>query len=402
MKLGKSIKTFGFYFIMGAFIVGSISIPTLSEAAPQASQSKKRFVVDYADYNKVLRGLILIKRGNSRKPKLRATPPTGTRISFVNRKLTRYESNRVMFHMLKDGHKDYIRTVRQSLESIPGEFPLNNFGKDEQLAYWLNLRNIMALEAVMDIYPVMKLKRPWKKISNDKSLTVAGTKMSINDIEALIIKQWPNPQVIYGFYNGTVGGPNIRKRAYTGRFVWDDLNKNAKEFVNSIRGVQFFRKTAKIAEYYEGYPSLFPNFKEDVQKHLISILRPSLGEQLKNSKKIKFNINDWSIADLMNGRLGLSSPGSIGPAALVNSVVSTTGADGTKASGAMKTALARTATNSYAKFTGYPAHVQVYLRGMQKRMLESVGKVTIEEVDSKTTEIKVKEEEKEQKKKKNN
>jgi hypothetical protein len=59
------------------------------------------------------------------------------------------------------------------------------------------------------------------------------------------------------------------------------------------------------------------------------LLRPELGEQLKTAKSVKFGINDWSIADLMNGRLGLSSPGSIGPAALVTAIISTTGGRGT-------------------------------------------------------------------------
>jgi hypothetical protein len=54
-----------------------------------------------------------------------------------------------------------------------------------------------------------------------KLLTVDGVALSLNDIQFNILKHnyANNPLIIYGLYQGVIGGPNIRKSAYTGATV---------------------------------------------------------------------------------------------------------------------------------------------------------------------------------------
>ncbi len=78
------------------------------------------------------------------------------------------------------------------------------------------------------VYPIAELEdliEGEEAFLAKKSLTVAGIPLSLNDIEFTILRQNydGDPLIIYGLYQGNIGGPNIRKAAYTGTNVYADL-----------------------------------------------------------------------------------------------------------------------------------------------------------------------------------
>ncbi|MCF6196840.1 MAG: DUF547 domain-containing protein [Emcibacter sp.] len=144
---------------------------------------------------------------------------------------------------------------------------------------------------------------------DEKILKVNGITLSLNDIQYNIIeKTWRNPLVIYGLYQGTIGGPNLRRKAFTGRLVYEQLEDNAEEFINSLRGLRFKGKEAHVSKIYEWNRDLFPDFKNDLRRHLRKYANLRLVTRLDNSKKLKVKFYDWNIADVLNG--GKSAPGS--------------------------------------------------------------------------------------------
>ena len=267
--------------------------------------------IDYSDWDMVLRHTVWKMGFSDRKYAPRPDKRIGTLISTDNPNPTRFEDNRVFFHFLKKDDKAYIRGIRKSLEAIPDEVPLDQFSADEQLAYWLNLHNVTVYEEIMNRYPVRKLKHFMRKLSDDKRLMVAGKAMSIRDIEELVIKEWQNPLVIYGFYLGAVGGPNLRKGAFTADRVWSDLEDNAQEFTYSLRGLQFDGDRAKVSTFYKRVESAFPNFEEDLKTHFMRVGHSGEGNLLYNasqlamrvkaSPSLRVSISDWYIADFING-----------------------------------------------------------------------------------------------------
>jgi Protein of unknown function, DUF547 len=358
-----------------AFLVSGLIFtkPVLAQEPSEdpALEITRTTAIDYNDYNNILDGLVLSKGVSSRSYPHRVAPPAGTRISYVSHNNTRLEANRVMFHVLRDGDENTIHQMLLAMAAFPDHFPLSSFNPNEQLAYWLNLRNLAVLDAIAQRYPIRRLKQFWQRIEKEKNIEVQGSAMSINDIETLVLTNWPNPLVIYGFYNGAIGGPNIRERAFSGGNVWAALEQNAKEFTNSLRGIQFFTNTAKISDFYTRYPQFFPNFESDVVTHMSAYLSPVLSARLETSRNFEATVNDWDIADLMNGRLGLGSPTSNNPGALVF---------GVRGPSEFRTGMMRIVARDLA-LQRYPAHVLAYLRGRQERVNEYRGTVTIEEVD---------------------
>ena len=261
--------------------------------------------INYDDIDSLLK-ISVLNTGRSNKIKAkRSIANIGTRLKAKVNRLTANEGNRFYFEGFKEKKaKELFSKIRKSLEQLPTDAPLKYFSKEEQLAYWLNLYNVTMLDEIIKVYPKGKLKdflTDNDSILNKKLLTVSGIKLSLNDIQYKILKEkyHNDPLIIYGLYQGIIGGPNIRKEAYTGKNVYSALKSNANEFVNSNRGVYADRKKLiRVSSLYRRNEDYFPNFKSDLKKHLLTYLEGYTRRQLEDSNKIKPNINDWKITDL--------------------------------------------------------------------------------------------------------
>jgi len=266
-----------------------------------------------------------------------------------------------------------LHRIRARLENIPSVVPLQKFNRDEQLAYWLNLYNVTILDEIVKAYPVSDsenlLVGP-DSILAKKTLVVSGVPLSLNDIQFNILRQnYDNdPLVIYGLYQGVIGGPNIRKSAYTGKHVYNDLIENALEFVNSNRGTESKNsRVFRVSSYYQRSAEYFPDFDKDLTEHLLTYLEGDERADLQQAKSIKPDIDDWTITDLYGTTRNLGGSMANNAAAL----------DGAMGSGGPATNLA---TRSVASGRYTPEMIQHLNELNEKRAAERSGKVTVEEM----------------------
>ena len=288
------------------------------------------YVIKYDDLTEVLKTVVVDMGRSNRNEASEAPEVTGTRMKTKVKK-TANEGNRFYFETFKDNEeaRAFLLEIQDSLEHLPDEAPLSHFSRDEQLAYWLNLYNVTVLNQVIDEYPRQNLKRVFRgrnSIFEEKLLTVAGVPLSLSDIQFTILKQNydANPLVIYGLYQGIIGGPNIRKSAYTGANVWGALENNAYEFINSNRGTYMTRgKTFRVSRFYERSKPFFPNFQEDLPAHLLKYLQGPEKPALQAASKVKPNIDDWDVTDLGGSHRRIGGSFADSRAALLDSVKST-------------------------------------------------------------------------------
>lgn len=169
------------------------------------------------------------------------------------------------------------------------------FNKDEQLAYWLNLRNFALIKSISD----QSSTRNFSKLRGtpsapgplwtDKLVTVSGQSLSIQDIESIIFSNWSNPDVIYGLYQGTKDGPGLLGQPFTGPTVVAQLREVGARFVANSKTVKVKKDTAEISQYYDWYKSLaFNNDDGAVKQHLISIASEKKASALSGASEIKF------------------------------------------------------------------------------------------------------------------
>lgn len=268
--------------------------------------ANSRLVIDYTDFDSLL-DMVVLQTGRSTREKADPTHArTGTRMKTKVNKATINEGNRFYYEIFENNEQNQqtLLNIRKRLENIPLSVPLDKFSRDEQLAYWLNLYNITILGEIAAVYPKNDLKKMLvgkKSILSEKLLTVAGIPLSLADIQFTILKHnyASNPLIIYGLYQGNIGGPNIRKHAYTGKHVYADLIDNAMEFINSNRGTESKNdRVFQVSSLYARNRGFFADFEPDLRAHLLDYLEGEQHQQLRVADTIEADINDWTITDL--------------------------------------------------------------------------------------------------------
>lgn len=265
--------------------------------------------ISYDDLTDLLRTVVVDTGRSNRQAAEPARDITGTRMKAKVLK-TANEGNRFYFETFNDSEKgqQFLRNMQASLQQLPTETPLENFSRDEQLAYWLNLYNVTVLNEIITVYPKRNLKGLFHgkdSIFDRQLLTVAGVSLSLNDIQFTILKHNydDNPLVIYGLYQGIVGGPNIRKSAYSGDDVWRALEENADEFVNSNRGTFTREKSGfRVSSLYDRTREFFPEFDADLSQHLLTFLDGKERVALQSASTLKPDIDDYTVTDLGGSR----------------------------------------------------------------------------------------------------
>ncbi|MEX0299554.1 MAG: DUF547 domain-containing protein, partial [Kordiimonas sp.] len=187
-------------------------------------------------------------------------------------------------------------------------------------AYWLNLYNITLIEQLAKEYPFRKLKKmktSKKGIWTRKLLNVAGVPLSLNDIQHTILpNKWDTTLVMYGLFQGFIGGPSVQKTAFTRHNVQKLLIASAKEFVNSNRGMKVNGKALRVSSFYKENEALFPSWKVDIKKHILSLSNDRMKPRVNSTSKIKTLSMDYETTDLFAGGASAMTSGSTNAAAL--------------------------------------------------------------------------------------
>lgn len=132
--------------------------------------------------------------------------------------------------------------------------------RDEQLAYWLNLRNAMVVQALIEgdrrnlIEARGTLEQPgvaWAR----PLVSVGGEQLSVAQIERdIILPAWSDqPNVIYGLYQGGKEGPALGGKPFDAGTVTAQLARMGRDFASDKNAVRIKGSTAKLSAFYDRY-----------------------------------------------------------------------------------------------------------------------------------------------------
>lgn len=373
--------------------IGIASANTVPEPF-QGHDPQSKFRIKYDDVNMILKNMVVDVGRSSREKAAATTAQTGTRMKTKVKRETATEGNRFYFEVFREDeeYQTALHNVRLSLEQVPNQVPLSDFNRDEQLAYWLNLYNITLLDELVKIYPERDLKKEItgkKSILKPKILNVAGVPLSLDDIQYTILAgNYSNdPLIMYGLYQGIIGGPNIRDSAYTGENVRRYLQDNAEEFINSNRGTQAEDRAFEVSSLYERNSQYFPNFDEDLKQHLMRYIEGYERTALQSASTFKPKINDWTITDVYGTMQQIGGSFATSKAAMLNSVATfQPGPDG-GASGQISASYSEASSMVQAKtpdsFRFSPEvleHLVEIRNKEQEANMQKGGTVTVEEM----------------------
>ncbi len=209
--------------------------------------------------------------------------------------------NRVDYKAFKaQGHKalkDYIETLTK--------VDVTRLGRDEQFAYWVNLYNALTIDIVLDHYPISSIKDitfgrffasgPWWK----KLVTVAGIKLSLDDIEHKILRGlFKDNRVHYAVNCASIGCPNLARDAFTGARLNTQLDQAARAYIAHPRGVQVKGRRVTVSKIYRWFKADFGGSDDNILNHIRRYASSDLKAKLAGIKRIYDTVYDWSLNDV--------------------------------------------------------------------------------------------------------
>ena len=283
---------------------------------PYAEQS--RYTIDHTPWARFLNAAVFDLGPSSRRraPRGSGGVHTGTRISTASRSRVRFEGNRVMFHLFKEETLEFVSAYREEMSGVMDNYNYAEFGRDEQLAFWLNLHNAILIHEIAKVHPISRPTNFRLRSHNNANLfdaklvRVAGEPLSLNDIRhKIVFANWSEPQVIYGFWDGTIGGADIMKNAFTGATVWTLLRSNANHYVNSLRAIEaypgsFGRIDFRVSKIFFEAKRMFPDWPTDLYTHMDSHAGNAVGRLLAEPPRLlRVLPYDTSTADFSGGEV---------------------------------------------------------------------------------------------------
>ncbi|MCD6580337.1 MAG: DUF547 domain-containing protein [Desulfuromusa sp.] len=164
---------------------------------------------------------------------------------------------------------------------------MTKLNRAEQKAVWINLYNALTVYMILDHDPVKSIRDirsgwfssgPWDL----KLIKVEGIELSLNDIEHRILRPiWQDNRVHYAVNCASLGCPNLQTEPFTADNVDRLLDKAARDYVNSPRGVDLTGGELTLSSIYDWFQADFGGADATVLAHLEKFAAPALAAKLK-------------------------------------------------------------------------------------------------------------------------
>jgi hypothetical protein len=183
--------------------------------------------------------------------------------------------------------------------------PISGYNRAEQLAYWINLYNALAVETVLEHYPVASIRevgagtgRLAEGPFDAPLIEVEGHALSLHDIQNRIIRPiWRDPRVFYALSCAALSCPNLQPVPFTGDQLNSQLSEAAMAYVNDPRCVRIEDQKLVVSSLFRWYRGDFGGSDEAVIHHLMGFAAPRLAMKLQQHDRIDRDVFDWRLND---------------------------------------------------------------------------------------------------------
>lgn len=244
------------YAIFAALALSALSASPAITAAAQAQTAFTAYdetstaMVDTGPYQEIISALSVPERG---------------------RTLVAYDVARAQALPFFQQYVNYLSDVE-----------VETLNRDEQLAFWLNTRNILLVQAIAEERRISGFKR--KRGTPDapgafwteQRITVSGVPLSLQEIERdILFAGWDDPNVIFGLYQAIEGGPALPRQAFSGAEVKTQLAKAGHRFVSLPRNLRVRGNKVRLSTYFDWYAKLAYDGDEVLMRaHLATLVKP--------------------------------------------------------------------------------------------------------------------------------
>lgn len=211
---------------------------------------------------------------------------------------TNGETTRVDYDGLSKSNPD-MAALDRYIKFLSKKQP-STMNRPQQMAYWANLYNALTIQVVAQNYPVKSIreiksgwrKGPWRR----KLVIVEGRELTLDNIEHDIMRpSFKTPLVHYMVNCASIGCPNLKPTPWQAKTLDADLERAARAYINSPRGVRIENGHLTMSSIYNWFKKDFGNRDADIIAHVSTYMDEPMKESLRAFKKIDKYGYDWSI-----------------------------------------------------------------------------------------------------------
>lgn len=203
-------------------------------------------------------------------------------------------------------YKGFIKDKKELqayLDMLSANPPAKNWSKEDQIAYWLNAYNAFTVKLIVDHYPVKSIKdlgpkhqiifinTPW----DIKFFKIDDHTMTLNRIEHRILRQeFREPRIHFALNCASLSCPQLRREAYEGSRLDEQLTDQAKSFMRNPKRNQPDPSHPKLS-------AIFDFYGKDMRKwsglSLIGFINQYSPVKIKEDAEIEFLDYNWNLND---------------------------------------------------------------------------------------------------------
>jgi Protein of unknown function, DUF547 len=182
----------------------------------------------------------------------------------------------------------------------------------DRLAYWLNVYNVNVVATVVDHYPVASIRdisTDWVtrlNVFKKDTVPIKGGMTSLDEIENARIRQgFKDPRIHFAINCAAVSCPPIRAEAFAGARLGEQLDDQARRFLNDPRrGVQIETQAngavIHVTKVLDWFAEDFKKWGGGQVAFIRKYLPPDkqkLIDAAKGNVKLDFYSYDWTLND---------------------------------------------------------------------------------------------------------
>ncbi|GAC1422816.1 MAG: DUF547 domain-containing protein [Flavisolibacter sp.] len=201
-------------------------------------------------------------------------------------------------------YKGFIKdkeALEAYLNMLSANPPSSNWSTNDQIAYWLNAYNAFTIKLIVDHYPVKSIKdlgpkhqiifinTPW-----DKKFFKIGTKtMTLNRIEHRILRQeFREPRIHFALNCASMSCPKLRREAYVGSQLNEQLTDQAKDFLGDQKRNQVSATKPKLSAIFQFYGK---DMRKWSGKSVIEFINQYAPVRIKENAEVEYLDYDWDL-----------------------------------------------------------------------------------------------------------
>ena len=183
----------------------------------------------------------------------------------------------------------------------------------ERMAFWINAYNAWTLQLIVDNYPVESIKHITPFRVKGRSLyvprfnspwaypvvRVGGRVLTLDYVEHQILRrQYEDPRIHFALVCAARSCPNLRREAYTGDRLDDQLEEQGRAFLQDARKNRIQGDMLFLSAIFLWFRGDFPPGRKGLQGFLAPYFAAEHRSRLtEGAFSIRYNSYDWRLND---------------------------------------------------------------------------------------------------------